>query len=73
MNNDGMKPKPGRPRIDPQMLKIPVGYKLPRWIVEWLRDEAQPHGAASAAVLIENALRAHYDLKPPEITTKNEL
>lgn len=61
-------PGPGRPKIDPQMLKIPVGYKLPRWIVEWLRNDAQPPGAASAAVLIENALRAHYGLKPPGMT-----
>ncbi len=66
-------PGPGRPKIDPQMLKIPVGYKLTRWMVEWLRKEAQPPGAASAAVLIENALRAHYGLKPPEITTENKL
>ncbi len=63
------RPGPGRPKIDPQMLKIPVGYKLPRWIVEWLRNEVQPHGAASAAVMIEAALRAHYSLKPPEITS----
>jgi len=62
-------PGPGRPKIDPLLLKIPVGYKLPRWIVDWLRNEAQPPGAASAAVLIENALRAHYSLKPPEITS----
>lgn len=66
------RPGPGRPKIDPQMLKIPVGYKLPRWIVEWLRNEVQPPGAASAAVLIENALRAHYSLKPPGLNGSND-
>ena len=48
-------------RVDPQVLKIPVGYKLPRWLVEWLRDRPE-----SAAVLIENALRKSHDLTPPE-------
>ena len=72
MDNDGTKPKPGRPRIDPQMLKIPVGYKLTRWMVEWMREESRSPGSPSAAVLIENALRAHYGLKSPEMNGSND-
>jgi hypothetical protein len=47
----------------PQELKkkIPVGVKLPRWLVEWMR--AQPE---SQAVLIEDALKKRHKLKPPE-------
>ena len=60
-------PGPGRPKIDPLLLKIPVGYKLPRWMVEWMREESRSPGSPSAAVMIEAALRAHYSLKQPEL------
>lgn len=49
-------PKP----IDPRLKKIPVGYKLPRWLVEWIREQPE-----SAAVLIEEALKACYGIEPP--------
>lgn len=45
--------------IDPKMKKIPVGYKLPRWLVEWLRSQDTP-----AAVLIEEALRERFGVAP---------
>ena len=51
----------GRPPIDPRMVKVPVGYKLPRWLVEWLREQDEP-----AAQLIEDALRRRHKLKPPD-------
>ena len=51
----GRKPSP------PELKKIPVGMKLPRWLVEWMR--AQPE---SQAVLIEEALKKRHKLKPPE-------
>ena len=51
----GRKPSP------PELKKIPVGYKLPRWIVDWLRAQDEP-----AAQLIEEALKARHKLKPPE-------
>ena len=42
------------------MVKVPVGYKLPRWLVDWLREQNVP-----AAQLIEDALRRRHKLKPP--------
>jgi len=41
----GRKPSP------PELKKIPVGMKLPRWLVEWMRE--QPN---SQSVLIEDAI-----------------
>ena len=52
----GRKPSP------PDLKKIPVGLKLPRWLVEWMR--AQPE---SMPKLIEEALIARHKLKPPEV------
>ncbi|MFZ2524436.1 MAG: hypothetical protein WAW87_03885 [Candidatus Ferrigenium altingense] len=52
----GRKPSP------PELKKIPVGVKLPCWMVEWMR--AQPE---SQAVLIEEALKKRHKLKPPEV------
>ena len=51
----------GRPPIDSRLVKVPVGYKLPRWLVDWLRGQDEP-----AAQLIEDALRRRHKLKPPE-------
>lgn len=53
----------GRPTIDPQMLKVPVGYKLPRWLVDWIREQPAP-----AAQLIEEALTRRHKLRPPPST-----
>lgn len=57
----GQRVGAGRPPIDPQLLKVPVGYKLPRWLVDWLRAQDEP-----AAQLIEDALRRRHKIKPPE-------
>ena len=51
----------GRPPINPQLLKVPVGYKLPRWLVDWMRAQDEP-----AAQLIEDALKRRHNLKPPD-------
>jgi len=51
----------GRKPAPTELKKIPVGMKLPRWLVEWMR--AQPE---SQAVLIEDALKRRHKLKPPE-------
>lgn len=61
MSRGGKREGAGRPSIDPQLVKIPVGYKLPRWLVEWLREQETP-----AAQLIEAALCAAHDLKSPK-------
>ena len=60
----GRREGAGRPPIDKQMVKVPVCYKLPRWLVEWLREQDIP-----AAQLIEDALRYKHKLKyitPPQ-------
>lgn len=51
----GRKPSP------PELKKIPVGVKLPRWLVEWMRSRPE-----SQAVMIEEALKRRHKLKPPE-------
>lgn len=56
----GKREGAGAPPKDPQMVKVPVGYKLPRWLVDWLREQDTP-----AAQLIEDALRRRHKLKPP--------
>ena len=58
----GKRAGSGRRISDPQLFKIPVGYKLRRWLVEWLRAQETP-----AAQLIENALQRVYKLKAPDI------
>lgn len=60
MSTGGKREGAGRPSIDPKMVKVPVGYKLPRWLVEWLRDQDKP-----AAQLIEDALKRQHKLKAP--------
>lgn len=61
MKHGGARKGAGRPPIDPRMVKISVGYKLPRWLVEWIRQQDEP-----AALLIEAALKMRHKLKPPE-------
>lgn len=59
MSSGGKREGAGRPPIDPQMLKVPVGYKLPQWLVDWIRKQDKP-----AAQLIEEALRWQHKIKP---------
>lgn len=58
----GKREGAGRKSSPPELLKIPVSMKLPRWLVEWLR--AQPE---SQAVLIEAALCNVHRIKPPDV------
>lgn len=55
-----LKPRRGAPKKDPRLLKIPVGYKLPRWLVGKLRGSDTP-----AAQLIEGSLREAQGWEPP--------
>jgi hypothetical protein len=57
----GKREGAGRKPSPPELLKVPVSIKLPRWLIEWM--DAQPE---SRAVLIENAMRKQHKLKPPE-------
>lgn len=56
----GAREGAGRKPVPEQLKKIPVGYKLPRWLVDWLRDQDIP-----AAQLIEEALCKRHKLKRP--------
>ena len=53
--------KIGRPSVSGELRKVPVGYKLPRWLVEWIREQELP-----ASLLIERALVQVYKLKCPK-------
>ena len=57
----GKRKGAGRPHGDQRLVKIPVGYKLPRWLVEWIRAQGTP-----ASQLIEDALTHRHKLKPPK-------
>lgn len=56
------KPKVGPPFKPVELVKIPVGLKLPRWLVEWLQD-----AGPSKAFLIEQALCEKHKLTPPKV------
>ena len=61
MSSAGNPRGAGRKPSPPELKKIPVGVKLPRWLVDWLRAQDEP-----AAQLIEDALRRRHKLKPPD-------
>lgn len=46
---------------DPAQELIKVGYKLPRWLVEWIRDQDE-----TAAKLIRESLIEAYGIREPE-------
>lgn len=50
----------GAPQKDPQLKKMPACFRLPCWILSWLRDQDE-----SQSVLIEEALIKKHKLKPP--------
>jgi len=57
-----VKQKCGRKPAHPQLLRIQGNYKLPRWIVQWLREQD-----ASQSKLIETALLKQYKLTAPRV------
>ena len=52
--------KAGRPKADTRLGKVPVGLRLPFWLVEWLRDQDK-----SQSCLIEEALISKHKLNVP--------
>ena len=58
----GARKGAGRKPAPAPLVKIPVCYKLPRWLVEWIREREEP-----AAQLIEDALCKRHKLKPPKV------
>ena len=51
----------------PDLVKIPVGLKLPRWLYDWMRDQVASGNVRSMAVLIEEALSEKHGIEPPEV------
>lgn len=50
----------GAPKKPPELVKVPVSLKLPRWLLEWMATQDK-----SRAVLIEEALTRQHKIKPP--------
>lgn len=50
----------GAPSKPPALVKVPVGLKLPRWLLDWMRQQDK-----SMAVLVEEALREKHGIEPP--------
>jgi hypothetical protein len=57
----GKRQGSGRPPLPAHLKKVPVSYHLPRWLVEWLRE--QP---GVQAKIIEDALVDQHRIKRPE-------
>jgi hypothetical protein len=57
----------GRPAQRPDLLKIPVAYKLPRWLVEWMREQPE-----AMSIQIERALTQTHNLSPPEVSHEDQ-
>lgn len=53
----------GAPSKPPALVKAPVGLKLPRWLLDWMRQQDK-----SMAVLVEEALREKHGIEPPNGT-----
>jgi len=61
MSAGGTRPGAGRKPSPPELLKIPISLKLPRWLLEWMSLQEE-----SRAVLIEKALSHLHKIKPPK-------
>lgn len=53
--------KGGRPPAPPQLQRVNVPLRLPRWLVEWIDQQE-----ATRAELIEAALLKAHKLRPPK-------
>ena len=68
MSRGGKREGAGAKRKDPRLVKIPVGYRLSRWLVECLREQL------NQAATIEDALIWRHKLKSsvrPEVNNQN--
>jgi len=57
----GKRDGAGRPKTPLNLKKIQGNYRLPQWLVAWLRSQSQPQ-----AQIIEDALIKVHKLKPPK-------
>jgi hypothetical protein len=64
------KPKKrGQPPKPLQLVKVPISFKLPQWLVTWMREYSEQQGT-SMALMIEEALSEMHGVAPPEIKPK---
>lgn len=52
--------KGGRPPAPPSMRRVNVPLRLPKWLVQWMAEQAE-----TPAELIEAALLKAHKLRPP--------
>ena len=58
----GYRPGGGRPKVATHLKRVKLTpFRLPQWIVDWLRARPESGGR-----LIEEALINHFKLKPPD-------
>ena len=57
----GKREGAGRKPSPPELKKEPISVKLPKWLLDWMREQPE-----SRAVLIEEALKRRHKLKAPE-------
>jgi hypothetical protein len=60
MSRGGARLGAGRKPVAPELKKEPIYIKLPKWLIEWMDTQED-----SRPVLIEEALRRHYNIYPP--------
>lgn len=60
MSRGGARLGAGRKPVEPELKKEPISIKLPKWLIEWM--DTQHHSRPN---LIEDAMRQHYDIRPP--------
>jgi len=60
-----VKPKVGPPFKAPELVKVPITVKLPKWLVAWMHKHSDQQGI-SRAVMIEQALTEKHGIEPPK-------
>ena len=64
------KPKKrGAPFKPPELVKVPASFRLPKWLIAWMRAYSKQEGTNMAA-MIEEALCEMHGVTPPDIKPK---
>jgi hypothetical protein len=61
--------KVGPPCKPPELVKVPIGLKLPRWLIAWMREYSVQQDTSMAA-MIEEALCEMHGVEPPDVKPK---
>lgn len=56
----------GRPRRPHDLLKIPVCYRLPRWLINWLKHQKNEGLKMSSAEIIEQSIKNTHQISPTD-------